>query len=145
MAVIISETKFHPYHELEAYQQKHNETVGKYGATVVFVGSMRDFNLGDKVTRMTLEYYPGMTERRLNQIVEEAHARWNLVDSLLIHRVGEIFPNATIVLIAAWTAHRAAAFEASRHIIESLKHSAPFWKKESIENGERWVESNTLS
>lgn len=142
MSVVLSETEFSPYRQLEAYQQQMRENAGKHGAMVVFVGTMRDFNLGDAVTRMKLEYYPGMTERHLGQIVEEARARWNLIDVLVVHRVGEVFPNDTIVLVAVWTRHRGPAFEACRYIIESLKHSAPFWKKETLTDGERWVESN---
>ncbi len=142
MAVVISEKGFSPYGELEAYQRRLCDKAGQYGATVAFVGTMRDLNLGDRVARMALEYYPGMTERRLGQIVDEACVRWDLIDALVIHRVGEIHPNDSIVLVAVWSAHRGAAFDACRHIVEDLKHSAPFWKKETLEKGERWVESN---
>ena len=121
-------------------REKH----GKFGATTVFVGSMRDLNLGDDVTRMNLEYYPGMTERRLEQIVKESQSRWDLLDVLIMHRVGEIHPGDSIVLVAVWTAHRNAAFEACRQIVETLKHTAPFWKKETVKDGELWVENNTL-
>ncbi len=146
MTVILCESEFSPYAEVDAYQQQAmQEKAGEFGATSVFVGTMRDLNLGDEVTQMALEYYPGMTERRLEQIVAEAQSRWNLLDVLVIHRVGEIKPGDTIVLIAVWTQHRGAAFEACRHIIEELKHTAPFWKKETIKDGERWVESNTSS
>lgn len=144
MAVILSEAAFSPYRELEIYQQNLPDMIGKYGATAVFVGTMRDLNLGDEVSQMVLEYYPGMTERRLGQIVEEARSRWGFLDALVIHRVGGIFPNDPIVLVAVWATHRRAAFDACSHIIESLKHSAPFWKKETLEQGERWVESNTF-
>lgn len=145
MSVFLCKAEFSPYRELEAYQQRMRESAGKQGAMVAFVGTMRDFNLGDEVVQMKLEYYPGMAERRLGQIVEEATAGWNLIDALVVHRVGEIFPNDTIVLVAVWAAHRGAAFDGCRHIIESLKHSVPFWKKESLVNGERWVESNTVA
>ena len=141
MTVILTETEFSPYAEVDAYQQQSKP--GTFGATSVFVGTMRDLNLGDAVTRMNLEYYPGMTERRLQQIVAEAQSRWDLLDALVIHRVGDIKPNDTIVLVAVWTPHRAAAFDACRHIIEALKHTAPFWKKETVKDGERWVEGNT--
>ncbi|MDD5033980.1 MAG: molybdenum cofactor biosynthesis protein MoaE [Methylococcaceae bacterium] len=143
MTVNLRQEGFSPYRELELYQRQMGEMAGKYGATNIFVGSMRDLNLGDVVTKMTLEYYPGMTEYRLEQIVLETRERWNLIDALVIHRVGEIDPGEPIVLVAAWAAHREAAFEACRHIIEELKHSAPFWKKESLATGQRWVESNT--
>ncbi len=143
MTVILSPIEFSPYAEVDAYQQGMDEQAGRYGATALFVGTMRDLNLGDAVTHMTLEHYPGMTERRLQDIVAEAQQRWDLLDVLVIHRVGEIKPNAAIVLVAVWTTHRGAAFDACRHIIEALKHTAPFWKKETIPQGERWVESNT--
>ncbi len=143
MTVILCQSSFSPYAELEAYQQLMADDVKRYGATTIFVGTMRDLNLGDEVTHMNLEHYPGMTERQLGQIVSEAQARWDLLDALVIHRVGEITPGESIVLVAVWTLHRGAAFEACRHIIEALKHTAPFWKKETIKDGERWVESNT--
>ncbi len=143
MTVILCQSSFSPYAELEAYQQLMADDVKRYGATTIFVGTMRELNLGDEVTHMSLEHYPGMTERQLGQIVSEAQARWDLLDALVIHRVGEITPGESIVLVAVWTLHRGAAFEACRHIIEALKHTAPFWKKETIKDGERWVESNT--
>jgi molybdopterin synthase catalytic subunit len=131
---------------LEAYQNQNESSVriiGKYGATAVFVGTMRDFNLGDSVVRMSLEHYPGMAERQLVQIADQAIVRWDLVDVLVIHRVGVIQPGESIMLAAAWAAHRGAAFDACRYIVEELKHAAPFWKKETLERGERWVENNT--
>jgi molybdopterin synthase catalytic subunit len=145
MAVYLKATPFEYYRELEAYQQTEMDIAhkGKFGASAIFVGTMRDFNLGDTVSQMTLEYYPGMTERRLEGIAQTAHNRWELVDSLVIHRVGEILPNENIVLVAVWSAHRGEAFDACRYIIEELKHSAPFWKKETTPAGNRWVESNT--
>ena len=143
MTVKLCETEFSPYAEVDAYQrQTLRERAGEFGATSIFVGTMRDLNLGDKVTQMTLEYYPGMTERRLGQIVDEAQSQWNLLDVFVIHRVGAIKPNDTIVLVAVWTRHRDEAFAACRYIIEQLKHTAPFWKKETIKDGERWVEDN---
>ena len=143
MAVILSEAEFCPYAEMAAHQQAMREATGRFGATAAFIGTMRDLNLGDEVKRMTLEHYPGMTERRLRQIVAEAQARWELLDVLVIHRVGEIKPGESIVLVAVWTTHRGAAFDACRQIIESLKHTAPFWKKETVTDGERWVTGNT--
>jgi molybdopterin synthase catalytic subunit len=145
MKVMLCHSEFSPYAELDAYQQAMPESSGRFGATSVFVGTMRELNLGDEVTGMTLEFYPGMTERRLEGIVADAQNRWELIDALIIHRVGEIKPGDAIVLVAVWTPHRGAAFEACRHIIEALKHTAPFWKKETVKEGERWVESNTLA
>jgi molybdopterin synthase catalytic subunit len=114
------------------------------GACAVFVGSMRDLNEGDAVDRMTLEHYPGMTERALSRIVAEAERRWPLGEALIVHRVGAIAPGDSIVLTAAWSAHREAAFAACRYLIEELKHRAPFWKKETLTaGGARWVTRNT--
>jgi molybdopterin synthase catalytic subunit len=132
---------FDPWQELANYQSRLE--AGKFGACTSFVGSMRDFNEGDDVSQMTLEHYPGMTEKFLQKICDEASAKWPLLDCLIIHRVGEINPNESIVLTAAWSAHRDAAFAACRYLIEELKHRAPFWKKEQTSNGERWVETNT--
>ena len=143
MTVLVCHIPFSPVAELDAYQQLMGDEVRRFGATVIFVGTMRDLNLGDEVTHMVLEHYPGMTERQLEQIVAEAQALWDLLDVLVIHRVGEITPGDSIVLVAVWTLHRGAAFEACRHIIEELKHNAPFWKKETVRDGERWGERNT--
>ena len=133
---------FDPWQEVQRYQNANIEA-GKYGATASFIGSMRDFNEGDDVQTMTLEHYPGMTENYLDKICEEAKQRWDIIDCLIIHRVGEVSPNDPIVLTAVWSAHRAAAFDACRYLMEELKSRAPFWKKESLANGERWVEKNS--
>ena len=138
----IRDNAFQPWDELQAYQESLSID-GKYGATAVFVGSMRDFNEGDNVQAMTLEHYPGMTEQYLEKITQLAHQQWKLLDTLIIHRVGDIKPNDPIVLVAVWSAHRASAFDASRFIMEELKSRAPFWKKETLTEGERWVEKNT--
>lgn len=104
---------------------------------------MRDFNEGDDVTSMVLEHYPGMTERQLEDMTREAIAAHQLEDALVIHRVGNIVPGDDIVLVAAFSAHRKAAFDACRAMMETLKSTAPFWKKETLTSGERWVEKNT--
>lgn len=143
MAIQLRPDAFDPYAELLAYQAGFQDHAGKYGATCAFVGTMRDFNEGDTVRAMTLEYYPGMTERQLELIVAEAARRWDFLDVLVIHRVGDILPDQPIVLVAVWSAHRGAAFEACRYLMEELKHRAPFWKKETLVEGERWVERNT--
>ncbi|HEB55689.1 MAG TPA: molybdenum cofactor biosynthesis protein MoaE [Gammaproteobacteria bacterium] len=142
MKVEILETEFEPFAEVSRYQTAM-QAAGKFGAAAVFVGSMRDFNEGDTVEQMWLEHYPGMTEKYLEKISREAIKRWNLLDSLILHRVGQISPADAIVLVAVWSAHRAAAFEASRWLMEELKSRAPFWKKESLAEGERWVAKNT--
>jgi len=126
--------------------QQHEKTLkpGSFGATASFVGTMRDFNEGDDVTSMTLEHYPGMTESQLEAIIADAHEQWPLLDALIAHRVGDITPGQPIVLVACWSAHRAAAFDASRFLMEALKSRAPFWKKETLaDKSQRWVEKNT--
>jgi molybdopterin synthase catalytic subunit len=111
------------------------------GALVAFVGLMRDMNEGDRVSRMILEHYPGMTEKALTAIAEEAAARWDLHGIRILHRVGELRPQDPIVLVAVASAHRADAFRACELVIDYLKTRAPFWKKETTEHGERWVDS----
>ncbi|MGR9117613.1 MAG: molybdenum cofactor biosynthesis protein MoaE [Gammaproteobacteria bacterium] len=135
---------FDPWREISQYQNSSSSMAGKFGATCVFVGTMRDFNEGDGVQGMTLEYYPGMTENYLERIVTEAKQQWQLIEALVIHRVGDIAPNEPIVLVAVWSSHRGDAFDASRYIMEALKSKAPFWKKERLVNAqERWVEKNS--
>lgn len=142
MLVEIKDKPFEPYQRLLEYQAEAN-FAGKFGATAVFVGSMREFNQGDDVDAMMLEHYPGMTEKYLQKISEEAATKWDILDSLIVHRVGEMLPNDPIVLVAVWSAHRATAFDASRYLMEELKSRAPFWKKESLKEDTRWVEKNT--
>ncbi len=142
MKIALLETPLDPWQAVEAYQREL-DAAGKFGATSVFVGTMRDFNEGEAVQAMTLEYYPGMTERHLEQISADAAQRWEILDSLIVHRVGTIAPADPIVVVAVWAAHRAAAFDACRFLMEELKSRAPFWKKESLAEGERWVEHNT--
>lgn len=145
MAIEIRQQSFDPWDCLREYEARHRGALaGASGATAVFVGSMRDFNEGDTVTAMHLEHYPGMTERHLQAISDEAAQRWDILDSLIVHRVGDIHPSESIVLVAVWSSHRAAAFDASRYLMEELKSRAPFWKKEQLHDGEaRWVEQNT--
>ena len=116
---------------------------GQYGATASFVGTMRDFNDDEHIESMTLEHYPGMTEKHLEKICADANQKWDLIDTLLIHRIGEIKISDPIVLVCVWSAHRAEAFDACRFIMEDLKSKAPFWKQESTSEGKRWVEKNT--
>ncbi|MBU1191490.1 MAG: molybdenum cofactor biosynthesis protein MoaE [Gammaproteobacteria bacterium] len=133
---------FDPWQRLQDYQTQR-VAAGSYGATAIFVGTMRDFNVSDNVQSMTLEHYPGMTEKYLETISRTAAERWAVLDSLILHRVGDLAPNDPIVLVAVWSAHRKDAFEASRWLMEELKSKAPFWKKEKLADGERWVEKNT--
>lgn len=143
MAIEIRSTLLSPWRLISEYEQAQN-LQGKYGATAVFVGSMRDFNEDERVQNMHLEHYPGMTEKYLQDLAEQAKQKWQLLDVLLIHRVGEVKPGDTIVVVATWSAHRAHAYEANRYLMEELKSRAPFWKKEELVNGNsRWVEKNT--
>jgi molybdopterin synthase catalytic subunit len=132
-----------PWFEVKRFQESELGHFGACGATAVFVGTMRDLNEGERVRAMRLEHYPGMTEQHLGEIAAQARSRWDIVDLLIIHRVGELEPGDPIVVVAVWSAHRAAAFDACRFIIEDLKSRAPFWKKEQLEEHSRWVETNT--
>ena len=135
---------FNPWQELLRHEQTFQTEKGKYGANAVFVGTMRDFNETNNVESMFLEHYPEMTSRYLEKIVSETKNRWQVLDILVLHRVGKLLPDDTIVLIAVWSAHRNEAFDACRYIIEELKHRAPFWKKETREDKTgHWVTSNT--
>jgi molybdopterin synthase catalytic subunit len=111
------------------------------GATVSFVGTVRDMNDGVNVSEMELEHYPGMTEKALEDIVVRAKARWEIIDALVIHRVGPLKPLDQIVLVAVVSAHRGEAFAACEYIIDYLKTDAPFWKKEQTPEGARWVDA----
>lgn len=113
----------------------------KIGAVVAFVGTVRDLSDGDSVAAMELEHYPGMTEKALEAIVEEAKRRWPGSELLIVHRVGKLFPRDQIVLAAATSAHRHDAFDACSFVMDYLKTQAPFWKKETTPNGARWVDA----
>ena len=113
----------------------------KIGAIASFIGLVRDVNEGDAVAGMTLEHYPGMTEKALEDIVSEAKRRWDIVDVLVVHRVGEFKPLDQIVLVVVAGAHRGEAFRACEFIMDYLKTRAPFWKKEQTTRGTRWVEA----
>ncbi len=125
------------------YQQMSNNQLNPngYGAVVTFVGKVRDFNQQQQIGAMTLEHYPGMTEKSLEAIVEQAKARWPIGEPIIIHRVGELAPGDQIVYIGVVSAHRKAAFEACEFLIDYLKIKAPFWKKEQTETGYQWVDA----
>lgn len=111
------------------------------GAIASFIGTVRDVNDASTITGLTLEHYPGMTEAALEEIVAEARHRFDIRDALVIHRVGALAPGDQIVLVAVTSAHRGTAFEACEFVMDWLKTRAPFWKKERLPNGERWVEA----
>ena len=113
----------------------------KVGAVVSFIGTVRDLNEGEQVAEMELEHYPGMTEKALQDIIDQAKARWDIFEALVIHRVGPMKPLDQIVLVAVTSAHRGEAFDACEFIIDYLKTQAPFWKKEQTPAGARWVDA----
>lgn len=111
------------------------------GAVATFLGVVRDSNDGDAVGRMTLEHYPGMTERALEEICTEAASRWDLVALRVVHRVGPLLPGEPIVFVGVCSAHRADAFAACEFVMDYLKTRAPFWKREDTPSGPRWVDA----
>ena len=115
----------------------------KIGAVVSFLGTVRDLSDGSSVAQMELEHYPGMTEKALTTIVNQAKERWDIFDALVIHRIGPLLPLDQIVLVAVSSAHRGDAFAACEYIIDYLKTEAPFWKKEYTEPGARWVDARS--
>ena len=139
MAVRVQTTDFDVAQEIAALRESNP----RVGAVVTFIGTVRDVNADAQVLQMTLEHYPGMTERALDAIVVQARQRFDIYDALVIHRVGELRPTDQIVLVAVTGAHRGAAFDACRFIIDYLKTEAPFWKKEQTPEGARWVDART--
>jgi len=113
----------------------------RVGAVVSFLGTVRDMNDGSQVKGMTLEHYPGMTEKALEEILDQAKSRWDIHNTLVIHRVGSLMPEDQIVLVAVTSAHRGEAFAACEFIMDYLKTAAPFWKKEDTPEGARWVDA----
>jgi molybdopterin synthase catalytic subunit len=111
------------------------------GAVASFIGTVRDGNDGDRILHMTLEHYPGMTERSIESIIDEAKARWEIFAALVVHRIGTLKPGDQIVLVAVTGAHRGDAFAGCEFIMDYLKTRAPFWKKEETARGTRWVEA----
>ena len=143
MKVFITKDTLDPYAEVLKHEREALPP-GKHGGVVSFVGTMRDFNDGQDVKAMNLDYYPGMTERHIERVCQEAMDNWDIIDCLVGHRVGEMVPTDPIVLVAVWSAHRKDSFDACRYIINYLKESAPFWKCEvTLEGKKHWVEKNS--
>lgn len=111
------------------------------GAVVTFTGKVRNHNLGDSVSALSLEHYPGMTEKTLREIADLARERWPLQRIRIIHRIGDLYPGDEIVFVGVTSAHRSSAFAAAEFIMDYLKTKAPFWKREATGRGERWVEA----
>jgi len=138
----VQQDDFDPGTELE---QLRSTNGGKAGAVVSFIGLVRDLNEGDSIRQMTLEHYPGMTEKALGMIEATARERWELTDVTIIHRIGPLTPADRIVFVAAASAHRQQAFRACEFMIDTLKTDAPFWKKETTDSKTRWVKKNSGS
>ncbi len=137
MTIRVQKQDFDVGAEIAALTQNRHDI----GGVVSFVGLVRDMAGGDAISAMTLEHYPGMTEKMLAEIEAEAHTRWALDETLIIHRYGRLEPGERIVLVAAASAHRDTAFEACRFLIDWLKTRAPFWKLEETKEGAHWVEA----
>jgi molybdopterin synthase catalytic subunit len=137
MAVRIQEADFDVGAEMAALSDGRSDV----GGVASFVGLVRDIAGGTAVTAMTLEHYPGMTERQLAEIEAEARSRWPLLEVRIVHRVGRLEPGDRIMFCGAASAHRGAALEACAFLMDWLKTKAPFWKKEETPQGERWVEA----
>ncbi|WP_439814261.1 molybdenum cofactor biosynthesis protein MoaE [Zavarzinia sp. CC-PAN008] len=139
MSVAVQQDDFDPGAELAALTEGRRDI----GAVVSFVGLVRDMSDGSGVSAMTLEHYPGMTERSLAAIEAEANARWPLTASLIVHRHGRLEAGDRIVLVITASAHRQAAFDAAAFLVDYLKTQAPFWKREEGAEGDRWVEARS--
>ncbi len=137
MAVRVQEADFDVGAELAALRRGD----ARIGAIASFVGVVRDINDGAGVSEMTLEHYPGMTEKALEAIVAEAKARWEIFDALVVHRFGCLLPTEQIVLVAVTGAHRGETFAACEFVMDYLKTRAPFWKREVTPDGARWVDA----
>ncbi|WP_153130593.1 molybdopterin synthase catalytic subunit MoaE [Dechloromonas hortensis] len=137
MSVRVQEADFDVGAELAALRAGD----ARVGALASFLGLVRDLNDGATVSEMTLEHYPGMTEKALEEIVAQAKGRWEIYDALVIHRVGPLKPCDQIVLVAVTSAHRGEAFAACEFIMDYLKTRAPFWKREATPDGGRWVDA----
>ncbi|MCP5352579.1 MAG: molybdopterin synthase catalytic subunit MoaE [Chromatiales bacterium] len=136
MKVLVQSEDFDAGAEIEAL---HADPA--VGAVAAFVGTVRDVNEGDRVGTLSLEHYPGMTEKAIEKIVVEAGQRWSVLGATVIHRIGELKPTDRIVLVAVSSAHRGDAFAACEFIMDFLKTRAPFWKKEVTPDGDRWVDA----
>jgi molybdopterin synthase catalytic subunit len=137
MPIRIQENNFDISAEIAALRQGDS----RVGAVVSFLGTVRDMNDGSQIKAMTLEHYPGMTEKSIQAILDQAKARWDIYQSLVIHRVGPLLPEDQIVLVVVTSAHRGEAFAACEFIMDYLKTEAPFWKKEETPEGGRWVDA----
>ncbi len=139
MTVRVQVEDFDAGAEINAMRLSH----ANIGAVAAFVGQVRDLNEGDQVSELVLEHYQGMTEKSLQSIIEQAKKRWDVIDALIVHRVGKLKPLDQIVLVLVASSHRKEAFAACEFMMDYLKTEAPFWKKEQTPAGSRWVEAKT--
>lgn len=139
--VALLDSDFQPFD----YLCRHQKITQVVGAQSVFVGYMRDFREDTHVSRMTISHYPPMTQQHLEQLAEQCVSAFQLIDLLVVHRVGDVVPTNPLVLVAATASHRANAIEAGKQLLEDLKHNVPFWKKEYQNNDKQgtWVEGNS--
>lgn len=137
MKVIVQSEDFDTGAEIAALHRQQPAV----GAVASFVGLVRDINEGDPVATLSLEHYPGMTEKAIRQIIDQAQQRWQVMDATVIHRIGDLMPTDQIVLVAVSSMHRGDAFAACEFIMDFLKTRAPFWKKEKTPDGDRWVDA----
>ncbi|MCA0433764.1 MAG: molybdenum cofactor biosynthesis protein MoaE [Proteobacteria bacterium] len=135
----VQQAAFDTGHELQAIRAGKTHV----GGTALFVGSVREMTGDDRIAAMTLEHYPGMTEKALSAIEEEARGRWPVDDVLIVHRHGRMLPGEDIVLVICTSAHREAAFSACQFLMDWLKTKAPFWKLEEGKGGNHWVDAKT--
>lgn len=145
MRVAIVDRVFNPWQELERHQSKA-VAPGRWGALACFVGALRAEGAGEhgaQVQAMTLEHYPEMSQAYLQDLAETALQNWGITELLLVHRVGRIELGEAIMIVACWSGHRRQAFYACEQIVERLKSTVPFWKKEHTASGEHWVARNT--
>ena len=138
--IIVQREDFEVGIELKRLTEGNNEI----GGVCSFIGLVRDSPDKESLKAMTLQHYPGMTEKELKRIDDEAHSRWPLGASLIIHRYGRLQPGEQIVLVATASAHHKAAFEACEFLIDFLKTRAPFWKKEDYGSASEWLESRNV-
>lgn len=140
LKIVIQKEPFDPYQIVS----QHQKTLAhQHGATMTFVGTMRDYNEEENVDSLFLEHYPGMTEKQIQQICDDARENWQILDLIIVHRTGLIQPGEPIVTIGVWSAHRSDAFNACRYIINALKTRAPFWKCEQLGGKKKWLTKNT--
>lgn len=135
--IVVQHEDFDPGEEIARLTAASNDT----GGVATFLGVVRDVNEGDRVSSLYLEHYPGMTERQIEAIIDEAARRWQVIDATVIHRIGQLATGDRIVFVGVASRHRGDAFDATEFIIDWLKTRATFWKKEQTADGERWLET----